>query len=97
MDVNFMEFVKPELMVLIPVSYLIGIGLKKSAYFADNHIPAVLGITSVVLSLLFVLSTSELATRQECFSAAFTASTQGILAAGASVYVNQLIKQTRGE
>lgn len=97
MEYNFIEFIKPELMVLVPVCFLIGLGLKKSTYFADNHIPLVLGVVSVAMSALYVLGTSTLANYQECLLAAFTAITQGILAAGSSVYIHQLIKQSKGE
>ena len=88
-----MEFIKPELLVLIPVLYFLGIALKKSQ-IADKRIPLVLGITSVALSLLFVFATSVIGNWQEAIMAVFLGLTQGILCAGASVYVNQLIKQS---
>ena len=87
------NFIKPELLVLIPVLYIAGAGLKKSARIADNLIPLVLGAISVVLALAYVLGTSTLSSWRDVLMAAFTAVTQGILCAGASVYVNQLIKQ----
>ena len=87
------NFIKPELLVLIPVLYIAGAGLKKSARIADNFIPLVLGAISVVLALAYVLGTSALSGWRDVLMAAFTAVTQGILCAGASVYVNQLIKQ----
>ncbi len=87
------NFIKPELLVLIPVLYIAGAGLKKSARIADNLIPLVLGAISVVLALAYVLGTSALSGWRDVLMAAFTAVTQGILCAGASVYVNQLIKQ----
>ena len=42
------EFVKPELLVLVPVLYLIGVGIKNAA-IKDKFIPFILGITSIVL------------------------------------------------
>ena len=89
---NIQDYVKPELLVLIPVLYLIGMGLKKSA-LADKWIPALLGAAGIVLAGLYVLATTPLADAQETAMAAFTAVTQGVLAAGASVYVNQIIVQ----
>lgn len=86
------EFIKPELLVLIPVLYLYGIALKKSEV-ADKNIPTILGITSVILSLLFIAATVVLNDWQEVLMALFTGITQGVLCAGASVYVNQIIKQ----
>lgn len=87
------NFIKPELLVLIPVLYIAGAGLKKSQSFADNAIPLVLGVCGVVLALAYVLGTSALSGWRDVLMAAFTAVTQGILCAGASVYVNQLVKQ----
>ena len=88
-----LEFIKPELIVLIPVLYLLGIALKKSQ-IKDKHIPTILGMTAVVLSLLFVFATSFVGGWQEIIMALFLGITQGVLCAGASVYVNQLFKQS---
>ena len=87
------EFVKPELMILIPVLYLCGVGIKKSQ-IEDRFIPILLGAISVGLSFLFVVSTSDINGWQEVLMVTFSSITQGILCAGASVYVNQIIKQT---
>jgi ABC-type multidrug transport system permease subunit len=51
------EFIKPELLVMIPVMYLFGTALKKSQ-ISDKHIPWILGTASIILSLLFVVATS---------------------------------------
>ena len=91
MDV--MEYIKPELLVLIPVLYLIGMAVKKSN-IADKNIPWILGGVSVALSALWILATAFPATAADAALAIFTAITQGVLIAGASVYVNQLVKQT---
>lgn len=90
------EFIKPELMVLVPVLYWIGIGMKKSAV-KDKLIPALLGGVGVVLSLLWVLGTSDLVNWRDVLLAGFSAVTQGVLAAGASVYCNQLVRQSEKE
>ena len=90
------EFIKPELLILVPVLYIVGIILKKSAV-RDKLIPALLGGVGVVLSLLWVLATSDLVTWRDVLLAGFSAVTQGILAAGASVYCNQLVKQGEKE
>lgn len=83
------QFIKPELLILIPVLYFVGAGLKRSEV-NDKYIPYILGLTGVVLSALYVCGT-------EAFTllCVFTAITQGIMCAGASVYVNQLIKQRK--
>lgn len=90
---NFEEFIKPELLILIPVLYLIGIGIKKSKKISDSLIPIILGGVGVLLSALWVFAMSDVSNGKEIAVAIFTAVTQGVLIAGASVYSNQLIKQ----
>ena len=90
------EFIKPELLVLVPVLYLVGIALKRSAV-ADKNIPWILGAAGVVLSYLWIAGTCRMANAQEVVLAVFTGFVQGVLAAGASVYVNQIIKQSKKE
>ncbi len=87
------EFVKPEMLVLIPVLYLIGIAIKRSQ-ITDKLIPWILGAISVVLCGLYIAATTQITGWQSGIMAIFTAITQGILIAGCSVYVNQLVKQS---
>ena len=87
------EYIKPELLILIPVLYLIGAAIKKSKV-ADKFIPWILGGVSVALSALWILATNFPANAADAALAIFTAVTQGVLVAGASVYANQLVKQT---
>lgn len=87
------EFIKPEVLVLIPVLYIIGMGLKKSAVF-DKWIPVLLGGIGVILCAIYVLATTHITGWQDVLLGIFTAIVQGILCAGASVYVNQMIKQS---
>ena len=87
------NFIRPELLILAPVLYIIGAGLKKSRSISDNYIPLILGLAGVVLATAYVLGTCPIAGWRDGILAAFTAVTQGILCAGASVYVSQLIKQ----
>ncbi len=90
------NYIKPELLVLIPVLYLVGMALKKSR-LPDRWIPLCLGGVSVALSAVWVFATSELAGGRDIALAVFTAFTQGVLVAGASVYANQLVKQANKE
>ncbi len=93
---NYQDYIKTELLILIPVLYFIGIGLKKSK-LPDKWIPIVLGVSAVVLSAIWVFATVDINGLQETASAIFTAVTQGVLVAGASVYANQLYIQARKE
>lgn len=89
---DIMEYIKPELLVLVPVLYIIGAAIKKSG-IKDKFIPFILGGVSIVLSALWVIANGNFTTNAEAVLAVFTAITQGVLIAGASVYVNQIIKQ----
>ena len=91
---NIQEFVKPELLILVPVLYLIGMAVKKSG-IRDKWIPLLLGATAVVLAAVYVFATSEVGTGRDVATAIFTAITQGILCAGASVYANQVYTQSK--
>ena len=93
---QLVNYIKPELLILIPVLYFIGVALKKSA-LKDKFIPLVLGLAGVLLCVLYVLAASAFDTWQSVLLGMFVALTQGILCAGASVYANQLYKQGKKE
>jgi uncharacterized membrane protein len=98
MDIEMLkEFIKPELLILIPVLYFIATAIKNTLLIKDKYIPLVLGLLGIVLAVIYIFATEEIAGTQAIFKAIFTAITQGVLCAGASVYVNQLIKQTAKE
>ena len=71
------EMIKPELLILIPVLYFIGVAIRKSEKIKNEYIPMLIGIGQGILL------------------AVFTAITQGVLVAGVSVYINQIIKQKK--
>ena len=89
---NWQEFIKPELLILIPVLYFIGVAVKKSR-IRDSLIPVILGAVSVILTAIYLIASTEIHGVNEVFAAIFTALTQGVLCAAASVYSNQIIKQ----
>ena len=93
MDNMLNEFIKPELLILVPVLYLIGYSLKKTETFRDNMIPVTLGGCGVILAAIWLLGSCDFSDYKSIFSALFMALTQGILVAGASVYINQVAKQ----
>ena len=88
-----MNYVKPELIVVAVVIYLIGIGLKKAGAVPDKYIPLILGGIGIVLCAVWVLATSPLKGVQDISMAVFTAVIQGILVAGLSTYANPIVKQ----
>lgn len=89
---DYQEYIRSELLILVPVLYIIGLGLKKSK-MKDKWIPLVLGVVSIALSAVWVLADSQIESIRDAAAAFFTSVTQGILAAGASVYANQIYVQ----
>lgn len=87
------NYVKPELLVLAIALYLIGIAVKNTKMISDKYIPLILGIVGIALSLIYVLATGDFSTSQNTLMAVFTGIVQGVLVAGLSTYVNQMIKQ----
>lgn len=91
---EFMDFIRPELMMLIPVMYFIGMAFKKSKV-SDRWIPFILGGISILICALWVCATSNISDIRDMALAMFTSITQGVLTAGAGVYINQLYKQSK--
>ena len=94
---DIMSYVRPELLVVAVVLYFLGIWLKQAAFIKDKYIPLLLGIVGIFVCGIYVTSVSAFATVQDILSAIFAAITQGILVAGLSNYVNQIIKQISKE
>lgn len=93
---NFQDYIQSDLLILIPVLYFIGTGLKKSQ-LKDKWIPLALGLISIAFSMVWVIAHCSISGFQETAAALFTAATQGILLAGTSVYANQIYIQANKE
>lgn len=87
---DFTQFIKPELAVLIPA--LIGLGaiLKNTEKIKDNYIPLILTGVSLLLSCLYVLGTEGITP-----ISIFTAIVQGLICVACAVYGNQVYKQIK--
>ena len=92
---DMMELIRPEMLTLIPVLYLIGAGLKKAEVFENKYIPLGLGLLGALLGAawMLVFRDAEYNTMQSLLMGAV----QGILCAGCSVYANQIYKQLKEE
>ena len=86
---DFITYVKPELAVLVPALYGLGLILKHTEKIKDNFIPVILTAVSIVLSCLYVLSTEGVTP-----TSIFTSLVQGVICAAGAVYTNQLYKQS---
>lgn len=91
------NYIKPELLVVAIVLYFIGMGIKNTEKISDKYIPLILGVIGIIISAIYVVATSDFNGYQTILMAIFTSIVQGILVAGASVYVNQIIKQINKE
>jgi len=58
MDIELLKnFIKPELLILIPVLYFIGVAIKNTLLIKDKFIPLTLGLVGVALAVLWILAT----------------------------------------
>lgn len=90
---DFLVYIDPALLVLIPVLNLMGWAIKKVESIDSRHIPLILLAVGIVLSVLWVLAGAEISGYRDVLLAVFTALVQGILCAGAAVLGNQIAKQ----
>lgn len=92
---QIMNYIKPELVVVAIALYFVGIALKKMQTISDKYIPAILGVVGIIICGIYVIATCNLTGAQNIAMAIFTAVIQGILVAGLSTYINQIIKQAK--
>lgn len=77
---NIMNYITENALILIPVLYVLGAMLKGTEKVGDKYIPILLLPVGIVLAMFLV-------------GFDVNGVIQGILITGASVYVNQLVKQ----
>lgn len=90
---DYLEFIKPELLSLILVGYFIGMTLKKCEKIQDWTIPFIIGGVNIVLAVVYLFSVSDLLDSRKIAALVFTGFVQGALTAAGAVYGNQLKKQ----
>ena len=88
-----MNYIKPELLVVAFALYILGNVLKDSKHVKDEAIPVILGITGIILSILYLFATVSISTYKSVLMIIFTGITEGVLVAGLAVYFKQLIIQ----
>lgn len=86
---NYEDWLYPELVVLVPVLYGLGLVLKHLEFIKDKYIPLILTGVSVALSCLYILANDGISAKN-----AFAGVTQGIISVAAAVYGHQLYKQS---
>lgn len=92
---DYTEYIKPELLVLIPALVYVGYLAKQSTIIKDKFIPALLAAAGVLLAGLYIMATTTLTAPQDVAQAVFTALVQGLLCAAGAVYADQCVKQAK--
>ena len=83
------SYIQPELLILVPVLYLVGMGIKRSKT-PDEVIPLVNGILGMMLATLYCFATRN---GGDVAMVLFTGIVQGILCAAAATYAYECAKQ----
>lgn len=83
------EYTKPELVVLVPVLYIISVILEKSKV-SSVIIPYVVGGVSILLAGIYTIANAPSYSVSTVLLSIFISITQGVLYAGASLYIDNI-------
>ncbi len=86
---NFIEYIKPELITVAICLYGIGCIIKTSKTIKNKYIPLILTVIGMALSCLYLFGTEGFN-----YMSVFTGIVQGVICTAGAVYSDQLIKQT---
>lgn len=84
------EYITPELLILVPCLYVMGLMIKDIDFIENKYIPLILTGVSLVLTSLYVLGTGGLSAIN-----IFSSIVQSILCVACAVYADQIKKQIR--
>lgn len=88
------SYINPELLVLVPALFLVGMAIKRFGS-DDRVIPLVLGLIGMLLACLYGLAT--MGAGDSVAMILFTGLLQGIFCAAAAVYSHQCYHQYQKE
>jgi len=89
---DFRDFIEPWFLVLTPVLYVLGKIIKDTQKVNDRHIPLILGLSGIILCIIYIIGKSTFDGYQDIMIGSFTALVQGLLCAGAAVYGYEIFK-----
>lgn len=92
-SLNLMEFIPSNLIILVAVLYVLGVGLKKSKV-PDKYITVVLLILGITIAVLLSIISAQYKTMLD---AIINGAMQGVLCWGVAIGVNQTAKQLNKE
>lgn len=84
---EIIDYIRPELLFVAVICYFVGMLLKKSK-LKDNYIPLIIGGVGIIIGIVYCGLLEGWS-----FNGVVTGAVQGLLCAGASTYINQVIKQ----
>ena len=90
---NIQDFIRPELLVLIPVCWGLGLMLK-STPINNRWIPLILGVCSIMLAILYIIAAGG----ESIATGIFSGFTQGVVCwLAAWLSYEKIIKKSGGE
>lgn len=93
MEYNWQDYIKPELLLMIPVLNGVGFGIKKAKLIDSKYIPLMLVAIGCALTAMYVGSTATVVSLSAMLGGIFTSITQGTLCASAAVMAYNVYKQ----
>ena len=87
---DFLKYISENLLILIPVVYVVGMLIKGTEKIKDKFIPIILAVFAIVMSIVYTGFVLEVGFTPASITDAFV---QGLLITGASVLINQIPKQ----
>ena len=96
MSLNPADYIRSELLVLIPVLYTLAMFWRAKTNVSLLTVYLTIGAAGVLLSTIWVFATIPSYSLQEVLMAVFVGITQGILCAGAAVYAREMYREIKG-
>lgn len=81
----FDQYIKPELLIITPVLYVIARMLHQS-HIKQEQLPWILLLISIVMAGLYTFATTDVSSMMKLFMALFTTIVQGVLLSGTAVF-----------
>ncbi len=89
---DWQNYIKPELLIFIPVLVAVGAAIKNLTKINNKWIPILLGGLGIVLVTIYQLAFGTIEGGNG-WALALTSIVQGVIVAAAAVYSNQIVKQ----
>ncbi|WP_195542932.1 phage holin family protein [Massiliimalia timonensis] len=85
------EYIRSELIVVIPVLYFLGRILRRSKVLC-KRIPGILLVVSLAVTALYTFSVCDVSSLKNFYACLFSIVTQGVLLTGGSMFIHEMVK-----